>query len=52
MTTQHTLTYPGKVDPTPGTLMGPGADGRVWSVEGTVHTDDGRSLVTVEEYTG
>lgn len=34
-----TLTYPGKVDPEPGSVMGPGLDGGLWEVLGTVHLE-------------
>ena len=42
-----TLTYADRVDPAPGTLMGPSTDGRVWKVVGTEHADD-FSTVTFE----
>ena len=29
------LNYSAKVDPTPGTVMGPGMDGKLWRVLGT-----------------
>lgn len=47
---QHTLTYPAAVDPRPGTILGPGLDGRLWKVLGTVHAD-GKAYVTFKEVT-
>lgn len=45
------LNYPGKVDPTPGTLMGRGLDGKIWSVVGTVYDSaKDTSHVSVEEF--
>ncbi len=48
MITAHTLTYNAHVDPPPGTILGPGLDGNLWEVTGTVHTPDGKSWVDVE----
>jgi len=46
---QHRLTYDGRVDPAPGTLMGPGIDGRVWKVVGAMFDPTtGKTSVTVE----
>lgn len=48
---QHTLTYPGLVKPPEGLLMGPGLDGRVWKVIGSMYdTEADKTFVTVEEY--
>ncbi len=44
----HELTFPGLVDPEPGTLMGPGKRMSFWQVVGTVHHPDGHSVVTIE----
>lgn len=49
MTTTHELTYPSLVNPAPGTLMGPGLDGRTWSVVGSMYdTVADKTTVTVE----
>lgn len=49
MTTTHDLTYPGIVDPAPGTLMGPGLDARSWRVVGSVFDVAAKqTTVTVE----
>lgn len=47
--TTHTLTYPAGTDPQPGSLVGPGLDGRWWFVLGTTVADDGRSQVIFDE---
>lgn len=50
--TTHELTYPGIVNPAPGTQMGPGLDGHVWSVVGAMYdTDAHKTTVTLEELT-
>jgi len=49
MTEQRTLTYDGLVDPTVDTEMGPGLDGRMWKVLGSVYSElSGKTLVLVE----
>lgn len=36
---ENTLTYQGKVDPQPGTYMGPGMNGKIWQVLGSVYDE-------------
>jgi len=43
----HTLTYPGKVDPVPGSLLGPGMNGKQWKVLGSVY-DPATNTTSVE----
>lgn len=46
---QHELTYRGLVQPEPGTLLGPGLDGRQWRVVGAMYdTTKRRTFVTVK----
>lgn len=45
----NSLNYPAHVDPTPGTVLGPGLDGRLWKVATTVQRPDGTSTVYVDE---
>lgn len=47
---ERELNYTGLVDPPPGQLMGPGADGRIWSVVGAMYdTETDKTTVTVRE---
>lgn len=53
MIEQHTLTYPGKVDPRPGVAMGPSLDHKVWVVLGSTYDPEANTTaVTVEEWQG
>lgn len=48
----HELTYQGLVDPPVGSILGPGMDGRHWSVLGSVFDTNSRTTaVTVEQVT-
>lgn len=49
MSTTHELTYSGIVRPEPKSTMGPGLDGRMWSVVGSMYdTRANKTIVTVE----
>lgn len=45
----NSLNYPSPVAPQPGTILGPGLDGRLWKVTDTVQRPDGTSTVYVDE---
>lgn len=43
------LTYPGNVDPLPGSYMGPGFNGRIWRVVGSMYDAvEDKTTVTIE----
>lgn len=45
----HDLTYPGRVDPKPGSPLGPDTRNRVWEVAGAVYNPTtNTTAVTVE----
>lgn len=50
--TEGELHYRGRVDPTPGQLMGPDLHGRVWEVTGAVYDPDTTTVHTqIKDFT-